>query len=180
MLMETTRREMLEEPLWIYQTPEKRFLNYTPKLCPSWLLYISIRGKEYLTVRWYVVYLKHLSALLWETTALRFAARICEAGRMKTSISKIKTLLVPKFIPDFLLTTKRLVILHGKIAIGFACCLASANVWVLNGTVIFFLPFSYLWTRSYCTSDKIGLRNVLWYYLHLWLTEEKWLGITVS
>ena len=59
---------------------------------------------------------------------IAFAARICEAGRMKTSISKIKTLLVPKFIPNFPLTTKRLVILHGKIAITFARCLASANV----------------------------------------------------
>lgn len=59
---------------------------------------------------------------------IAFAARICEAGRKKTSISKIKTLLVPKFIPNFLLTTKRLVILNGKIAIAFARCLASANV----------------------------------------------------
>ena len=135
--MQTTRREMLVEPLWMDQAPEKRFSHYTPKHCPSWLLYISIRSKEYITVRC-VVCLKHLSALLWETTALRFAARFCEAGRMKTSISKIKSLLVPKFIPDFLLTTKRLVILYVKIAIGFARCLASANVWVSNGTVIFF------------------------------------------
>lgn len=128
---------MLVEPLWIDQSSEKRFSNYTPKHCPGWLLYISIRSKEHITVRC-VVYLKHLSALLWETTALRFAARISEAGRMKTRISKIKTLLVPKFIRYFLLTTKRLVILYSKIAIGFARCLASTNVWISIGTVIFF------------------------------------------
>lgn len=154
--METTRRGKLAAPLWIYRTPEHRFSNYTPKHCSSWLLYISIRAKQYLTVR-YVVYLKHLSALLWETTALRFAARICEAGRMKTSISKIKTLLVPKYVPDFSFTTKRLAILSGKFASSFSRCLASGNVWVSHSTVIFF------------SALLVSLNAVLLYFRWNWL-----------